>query len=147
MFKERMVWIVALLLVAGAGFWGGQQLGVAQGLQERQQAMQQFYGNRSGGQNGQGQTQAAGQNGQGGVAGRGLFGTVSAINGNDITLSARDGTATTVELSADGKVRKQVDGAFSDIHTGDRVTVMGTQNGNVFQATAIQIGGSGRQTQ
>jgi hypothetical protein len=40
-------------------------------------------------------------------------------------------------------VRKQVDGQISDITAGEQIVAMGTQNGDTFQATSIQIGGFG----
>jgi len=40
-------------------------------------------------------------------------------------------------------VRKQVDGQLSDITPGTQVVAIGTQNGDTFQATSIQIGGFG----
>ncbi len=64
MLRERIVWIVALILVAGAGFYSGQTIGVRAGEQNRAQAAQQFFGQR-GGQAGGGQGNA--QGGQGGL--------------------------------------------------------------------------------
>jgi preprotein translocase subunit YajC len=133
--KERIIWVVALLVVAGAGFFGGERVGVGIGQQDRAQASQQFFANRGGGPGGQG--------GQGGFAGRGVNGTVSAINGTTITVTVRDGTTTNVQLAADGKVRKQVDGQLTDIKTGDRITAIGALSGDVFQATTIQVGALG----
>jgi hypothetical protein len=48
-----------------------------------------------------------------------------------------------VPLAANGTVRKQVDGQLSDITIGAQVVAIGTQNGDTFQATSIQIGGFG----
>lgn len=133
MNKERIVWIVALFIAAGIAFFGGQQLGVGQGRQERAQAAQAFFANRG---NGSGAPNA----------GRGVTGTVSAINGTTITLSERNGTTASVELAAGGVVRKQVDGQLSDIKVGDRIVAIGQQSGNVIQAQTIQVGGFGGPT-
>jgi hypothetical protein len=138
MLRERIVWIVALLVVAGAGFYSGQMIGVRTGERNRAQAAQQFFGQRGGGQGG-------GQNGAGaGFArggGGGVAGTVSAISGDTITISMRNGETAKVQLAADGTVRKQVNGQLSDITPGEQIVAFGAQNGDMFQATSIQIGG------
>jgi len=131
MLRERIVWIVALVLVAGAGFFSGQAIGVRADEQNRAQAAQQFFGQRGG------------QGGQGGFRGGGTAGTVSDVSGNTITITTRNGQTVKVQLAADGTVRKQVDGQLSDIKTGEQIVAFGTQNGDTFQATAIQIGGQG----
>jgi len=66
---------------------------------------------------------------------------VSEVSGNTITLSTRNGQTMKVQLAADGTVRKQIDGQLSDITVGEQVVAIGTQNGDTFQATSIQIGG------
>jgi hypothetical protein len=50
-----------------------------------------------------------------------------------------------VQLAADGKVRKQVDGQLSDVTVGAQVVAFGTQSSDTFQATSIQLGGFGGQ--
>jgi multidrug efflux pump subunit AcrA (membrane-fusion protein) len=52
-----------------------------------------------------------------------------------------NGQTTLVQLAADGTVRKQVDGQLIDIKPGEQIVALGTQNGNTFQASSIQIGG------
>ncbi len=137
MGKERIVWIVALLVVAGAAFYGGQQFGVMRGRQERAQAASTFFGGRGG----QGGNFQGGQGTAGGFAGRGVNGTVSAVSGDSITITARDGSTVTVQLAQGGVVRKQTEGQLSDIKTGDVITAIGTRNGDTIAASAIQIGG------
>jgi len=145
MRTERIIWIVALLVVAGVGFYSGQIIGGRLAAQNRALAAQQFFsqrgGNGQGGQSGQG-----GQAGQGGAFrgnGGGAAGTVSAVSGNTITITTRNGQTTKVQLAADGTVRKQVDGQLSDIKQGDQIVAIGTQNGDTFDASSIQIGGFG----
>ena len=146
MLRERIVWIVALLVVAGAGFYSGQIIGGRAAASDRAQAAQGFFSQRGGGQGG---GQAGGQGGQGGgqagggFRGGGAAGTVSEVSGNTITLTTRNGQTMKVQLAADGTVRKQVDGQLSDITVGTQVVAIGTQNGDTFQATSIQIGGFG----
>src|SRR5215216_6592330 len=119
MLRERIVWIVALLIVAGLGFYSGQTVGVRAGEQNRAQATQGFFSQRGGG--GQAGGQASAARCQGGVTG-----TVSAVSGNNITITTRNGQTTNVQLAADGKVRKQVDGQLSDITVGAQVVALGT---------------------
>jgi hypothetical protein len=139
MLRERIVWIVALLLVAGAGFYSGQIIGGRAVAAERAQATAGFFSQRGGGQAG---GQANGQAG-GNFRGGGAAGTVSEVSGNTITITTRNGQTMKIELAANGTVRKQVDGQISDITTGEQIVAMGTQNGDTFQATSIQIGGFG----
>ena len=135
---ERIIWIVALVLVAGAGFYSGQIVGTRTGEQNRATAAQQFFSQR-GGQAGQG----AGQAGQGGFNRGGVAGTVSSVSGNTITITTRGGQTLKIELAADGKVRKQVDGQLSDITAGEQIVATGAQSGDTFQATSIQVGALG----
>ena len=125
MLRERIVWIVALLLVAGLGLYSGQTIGVQAGEQNRTQATQQFF------------SQRGGQSGQGG----GVTGTVSTVSGNTVTITTRAGQTVKVQLAAGATVRKQVDGQLSDITPGEQIVVFGAQNGDTLQATSIQIGG------
>jgi len=136
---ERIIWIVALLVVGGVGFYSGQIIGDRLAAQNRALAAQQFFSQRGGtGQNGQG--------GQGGAFrgnGGGAAGTVSEVSGNTISITTRNGQTMKVQLAADGTVRKQVDGQLSDIKQGDQIIATGTQNGDTFEANSIQIGGFG----
>jgi hypothetical protein len=141
MRMERIIWIVALLVVGGVGFYSGQLIGGRLAAQNRAQAAQQFFSQRGGtGQDGQG-----GQGGQGGAfRGNGsTAGTVSDVSGNTITITTRNGQTMKLQLAADGTVRKQVDGQLSDIKQGDQIVATGTQNGDTFEANSIQIGGFG----
>jgi hypothetical protein len=135
MLRERIIWLVALLAVGGIAFYGGQTLGVRAGEQNRAQAAQQFFSERGG--PGAGAGGFAGRGGQGG----GVFGTVSAVSGNTVTVTTRNGQTTKIELAANGTVRKQVDGRISDIVAGEQITAFGTQSGDTFEANSILIGG------
>jgi preprotein translocase subunit YajC len=133
---ERIIWVIALLVVAGAGFYSGRIVGVRAGEQNRAQAAQQFLAQRGG----QGGAPAPGQ-ANGGFRGGGMAGTVSAVDGDTITITTRDGQSMKVQLTADGTVRKQVDAQVSDITPGEQIVAIGAQSGDTFQATSIQIGG------
>jgi hypothetical protein len=142
MLRERIIWIIALLVVAGAGFYSGQTIGVQAGERNRAQAAQQFFGQRGGQGNGQGGGQTGGQGGGFGRGnGGGVAGMVSDISGNTITVTTRNGQTMKVQLAPNGAVRKQVDGQLSDIKQGDQIVALGAQSGDTFQATSIQIGG------
>ncbi len=148
MLRERIVWIVALLVVAGAGFYGGDIIGGRAAAANRASAAQGFFSQRGGGGTGGGQGNGQGGGTGGGQAGAGFrgggaVGMVSEVSGNTITLTTRNGQTMKVELAANGTVRKQVDGQLSDITVGEQVVATGTQNGDTFQATSIQVGGFG----
>src|SRR5690348_10290358 len=121
---ERIIWIVALLVVGGVGFYSGQIIGGRQAAQNRALAAQQFFSQRGG-------TGQAGQNGQGGQGGAfrgnggGAAGMVSEVSGNTLTITTRNGQTMKVQLSANGTVRKQVDGQLSDIKQGDQIIATG----------------------
>ncbi len=115
MSRERIMWIVALLLVAGIGFYGGQTLGGRGGL----------FG------------------GAGGRGGGGTAGTVSAVAGNVLTITTRAGQTMQVQIDANTTLRKQADAKLSDLTPGEQVVAIGTANGNTIQATSVQIGGAG----
>jgi len=116
MSRERIMWIVALLVVAGIGFYGGQMFGGRGGV---------FGG-------------AAGRGGGGSTT----VGTVSAVAGNIVTITTRTGQTMQVQLDANSALRKQSDAQISDITTGEQIVVTGTTNGTTIQATNVQIGGA-----
>ena len=136
MLRERIIWAVALLAVAGAGFYSGQLIGARTAAQQRTLAAQQFLSQRGG--------QAGGLGAQnGGFAGRGgASGTVSAVSANTITITTRAGQHLTINLAGNATVRKLADGQLSDIKPGEQITAFGTQNGDTFDASSIQIGGT-----
>src|SRR5215212_2219869 len=125
MLRERIVWVVALLVVAGAGFYSGQIIGGREAASNRALAAQGFFSQRGGTGGGQGNGQGAGQ--AGGFRG-GAAGTVSEVSGNTITITTRNGQTMKLELAANGTVRKQTDGQLSDITTGEQIVATGTQN-------------------
>ena len=78
--------------------------------------------------------------GRGGMGrGHGTDGTVTAINGNTITISHTDGTTYTIDASA-AKVTKMVDITVGDIKVGDRIGAEGTVSGTTVTATRIMDG-------
>lgn len=71
--------------------------------------------------------------------GRGTVGTVSAVSGNTITVTGKDGTSYTVDASG-AKVSKVVDIDVSDIQVGDEIGVQGSVSGNSVTAVHIMDG-------
>ncbi|NNJ10909.1 hypothetical protein EKD04_011255 [Chloroflexales bacterium ZM16-3] len=133
MNQERILWVVAVLLVGGAAFFGGRQMGVVAGQDSRTAAQQQFFAQRGGGQAGAGAQTPGGR-------GQGVSGTVETIDGSTVSLKLNDGSTVKVSLAADGVVRHQVDGTIADIKVGERVVAIGTQSGDTLTASSIQVG-------
>ncbi len=85
--------------------------------------------------------------GRGGMMNPGVFGTVSAINGNNITITGKQGfgtTATTVTYTIDATsatiTKANVAGTISSIAIGDTIAVQGTVTGTSVAATSIRDG-------
>ncbi len=86
-------------------------------------------------------------NGARGTRAPGAAGTVQSINGTTVTIQPRQpagqsGAATTVEITSNTTIRKQVTGAIGDLKAGDTVSAFGQPNGNVVQARQITVGNS-----
>ncbi len=141
--RERIVWIVLLLIGTGGGFYAGRLNGIQVGQTQVQQTANRFFATRggAGGAGGAAGNGAAGGTRRGTFQGQNLVGTVDKVDGSTITIKAFNNTSAKIQLNADATIRKQVDGQISDIHPGDRVVANGTKNGDVFQATSVQIGG------
>jgi hypothetical protein len=141
--------VLAVVLIAGAGI-GGYYFGVSAGKTQANNVRQQFLAQRTGGQgNGQQGTPGfaaqgtPGAQGQGflqggGFAGRGTTGTIKAINGSTIVLSAPDkelqvvvGTDTRITTTAQVKVE--------DLKVGERIMVGGTTSGDKVTASSITV--------
>ena len=71
--------------------------------------------------------------------GQGIMGTVSAINGNIITVTNQDGTSYAVDAS-NATVSKMVTESVSDIAVGDRIDANGTVSGTTVTANRIMAG-------
>lgn len=130
--QERILWLVAVLLVGGAAFYGGQQMGYSAGQLSQTQAADRFFTQRGG--NG-----AAGR-GQGGAGGQNLTGVVDRIDGTTIVVTLADNSTKNMTLAANGTVRRQVDGTLADLKPGERIVAFGTDQNGTFQANSLQIG-------
>lgn len=144
--RERVIWVVIVVIAATSGFFVGRQNGISIGEQNVQQAAAQFGADRggffAGNRGANGGAGGTGQNGPG-RRGQNLIGTVATLDGQSIVIQTPAGEQMTIQLQTNATIRKQVDGTMSDIHTGDRIVALGTLNGSVFQATSVQIGVGG----
>jgi hypothetical protein len=77
---------------------------------------------------------------QGGPGGRGTSGTITAIDGDVLTVESTDGAEVQVTLTADTTVSLNRVIALGDLATGDTVLVMGTTTDATVAATTIRRG-------
>lgn len=70
-----------------------------------------------------------------------VMGTVSAINGSNITVTTTEGKTQTVAVTSDTKFSK-ADGpmALKDIKVGDHVVIHAAKKGDVLTAAEVKIG-------
>ena len=71
--------------------------------------------------------------------GRGVAGTITAVNGDTITLTGKDGTTYTVDATS-AKISKTSTIDVSGLSVGDTLMVGGTVNGSSVTATNIMDG-------
>jgi hypothetical protein len=98
----------------------------------------------SDGQQGQGKTERHREGGRPGFMGhaegqRGAHGTVTAVSGNTITITDKDGKTLTVDASG-ATVSKVITVPVSDIKIGDTIGAHGTVSGTTITATHIMDG-------
>jgi hypothetical protein len=134
--------IVALVVVAAAGAFGGYTTGVNAGKAQALAARNTFLADRGAGTGQGGAGFTGGQNG-----GRQLnadnfaSGQVKQIDGSTIQLSTAQAVVT-VKLDDKTQIQKMDAGSLSDIQTGERITVQGTRGSDgVMTAQSVQIGG------
>jgi hypothetical protein len=145
---NRAVWIilaiVALLLVAGGGFYGGTLYG-------KSQAQTAFAARRQGGLpgaggdgqfTGQGQTGAnARLGGQGGM----LFGQIEEIGDGVLSITDNNGKLTQVKVTDTTLIEKQASIKLTDLAKGETVMVSGSQGADgTITARSVQVAPRGR---
>ncbi len=75
-----------------------------------------------------------------GAFGNGVFGTISAANGNTLSVTTGQSQQVTVTVDASTRITKTVAGTMSDLQVGEPVSVGGAPDSNgVVQATFITI--------
>ena len=129
--------VLALVAVLGIGLFGG----VLIGQNTASSAQASGFG---GGQRPDGATGDAPTGGAGGGMGGFTSGTVTAVDGDVVTLELEDGSTVTITATDDTTVTTTDDASVSDLAEGDSLTVMGEADadGNVA-ATSITEGASG----
>ncbi|MBF6613834.1 MAG: hypothetical protein IVW55_11970 [Chloroflexi bacterium] len=143
-----IVSLVLLVVVAGAAFWAGTNVGHAQ-AQAQQNDVNSFLASRGVDTSGTGGAGATGGSGTGtgafggrggaGFANRGATGTITKIEGNVITITDSQGQTLTVNITDNTPIVKSVLGAKSDLVVGGRILAAGTRSGNNVAAQGIQI--------
>lgn len=92
---------------------------------------------------GQGQTQGQGQSQSQGQAqnqaARPVFGSVTAVSGDTLSVKTQQGSTTEVNI-AGVRIEKTVSGTAADLKAGETVVVLGQQGSDgVVSATSVQI--------
>ena len=121
----------ALIVGAGAGFFGGMKFQQSQPGQFRGMMGTQGARTNRGGQ-------PFGQGGAGGM--NGAFGEIISKSDTSVTLKLRDGGSRILFFSATVPVTKSVPGAVTDLVVGANVSARGTTNADgSVTAQSIQI--------
>ncbi|MGI8586700.1 MAG: hypothetical protein ACR2M0_03305 [Chloroflexia bacterium] len=151
-----IIGLVIGLVVAGGAYAYGQDQGKTQAQNDQTQFLQSRGLGGGGAAGGAGGTGAGGTaTGAGGGAARGggggNFGTITKIQGGQITMDTAQTPGLTVTTGSNTTVMKTVQGALSDLNIGDRITVQGTRSGTNVAAQQITLvpagfafGGGGR---
>jgi hypothetical protein len=112
--QNKFLIVIALVVVAAAGFFGGMKY---------QQSQSPASGRGNGGQNGAFRQRFG--NNPNGQAVRGQI--VSADNGT-MTVQMRDGSSKIIILSGSTGITKAASGSRDDLKAGEQVMVFGTNN-------------------
>lgn len=146
--------LLAILLVAGLGFVGGEQVGkndASSGSGFNAAALRSAFAGRGGagtGATGTGRTGAGGTGGgtgTGGFAGGGFggsgnatIGSVKLIDGSTVYVETSSGTVVQVKVSPSTKITFSSPGTIKDLQPGQEVVVAGTTgSGGSVSATSI----------
>ena len=137
--------IAALVVVGLVGAAGGAAMKKSSSSATQSGAIAigraRFGANGAPGANGAtGANGAAGANAPGGG---GVFGTVSKLEGNTVTITQRDGSTATVVVPSGTTITKTVNGSLSDLTSGTSVVVRGTTAGGKTTAQDITIAPAG----
>jgi Domain of unknown function (DUF5666) len=139
--------ILGLVIVIGGAFWGGAVVDKHFGVSNTATAAAATGGSATAGRGG-----ATGAEGATGFGGAGGFsaetpaaeGKLSAISGNDLTVTSTSGTKVSVTMTSATVVTRSGQGAAGELTVGDTVVVEGTKasNGKVT-ATSITATAAG----
>ncbi len=127
--------IVALLVGAGA-FYGGMKY---QETKTPTLGNGQFFQRNGGGAGGQ-FAGRSGQNGQRGGGARPVNGEIISADDKTVTVKMTDGSSKIVILSDSTQINKAATGSKTDLKTGEKVAVFGTDNSDgTVTAQNIQL--------
>lgn len=110
--NQMLMVVIALIAIAGISFFGGMKYGQSQGR------------NLLGGQFQRGSNAQFGRMG----LGRATVGDIVSLDSNSITVKMADGTSRIVNLSSSTTYSKTDTSSKSDLKTGEKVAVFGTEN-------------------
>lgn len=136
------------VVIVAAGFVGGLAVGHGTGSSAAASTQRGPAGLPGGAGAAGGYGQRSWQGGQGagqGAAGAGQFGrpvsgTVTAVDGQNLTVQTSDGTTVTVTTSGDTTVTQSTTSSVSALTKGAKVTVMGQEDGDSVTARSIVTG-------
>jgi hypothetical protein len=129
--------IVALIVGAGLGYFGGRAFAAAGPAR----------GAAFAGRAGFAASSTAFARGGNQAFGAALSGTIAAADAGSITLDTRDGSSHVILLTPDTAISKSAAGSLADLSPGSAVSVMGTTNSDgSVSATSIELLPAGRAT-
>ena len=149
-----IIGLVLILIAAGSGYVAGDGHGkksvtTSTDTTATTSQLDLNSGGAIGGPGGttDGRSFRGGPGGPGGAGGGFVAGTVSAVNGDQITVTGRDGTTSSLTISGSTTISKTVTGSSGDVSVGESVTAIGTPaaDGSV-DATTLQIRPAGSAT-
>lgn len=134
----QLPWPVAVLvvvLVAGAGIWGGAYLQRHHSSQTSVSALSSLFGSRSGTS---GSSSLPRFSGGSFSSSGGTSGTVTDISGDTLYVTTASGSLVTVKVNpTTTTVTRNAKSSLSDLEPGDSVTVQGTTAKGVVNATSV----------
>ena len=68
-----------------------------------------------------------------------ISGAIESISGRKMVIKDQAGASTTVELAGSGKIQKSAEATPAELTVGTFIMASGARNGDVFQATQVQI--------
>ncbi|MDR1426336.1 MAG: DUF5666 domain-containing protein [Bifidobacteriaceae bacterium] len=129
--KPVLTWILGGVVAVGVLFGGGFFVGRTTAPDPTPSA---YAGRPGSGTTGQG------AEGRWGAAGGTVRGEITSVDGETLTITAEDGSSTSVTVSDDTQVTHVEEGSPSDLEVGDTVTVMGsTEDSDSGDLTALSI--------
>ncbi len=140
MNKNSLLTTIIITIVVGViGFYAGKQY---QNTQCTTGKSSTRINNQQGGPPGQMSGTSGQTNGQNGPMGNNapVSGEITSQDSQSITIKMQDGSTKIIILSNSTKIIKTTDGTASDLKTGQKVTVMGSESNGSITAQTISLG-------